>query len=344
MKGFEIMTRIVAALFLICFVGCETRETQLQRFLLQGNQALKEQNHQGAEYYFNEALKIEPCFADALNNLGVLNSDQKHFDRAIDYFDGAIACDADFLPPYFNRANAFYESKEYFRLLSDADYILKIKPDTAVGLVLKGLALTKLRQFDAALSAFSQVVEREPSNAEHYVNRGTVKYYQKNWHGATNDFKKALQLHPSQANALNALGLISVDKQQLDSAKGYFNAALTLVPQEPYFLNNLGLVYLLEKNLDSAKATINLSITLDPDNAWAYRNKGIYYLDISDYPSAERLLKQSLDMDGTVEKAHYYYGLALLKTGKRAEACQQFLESEKAGDGLVKNEIARACR
>jgi len=331
-------------LIVLALLSCDSRESRLQRFLVQGNEALALQNHEGAEYFFLEAVKLDPCYKDALNNLGVLNTERKRYDAAIEYFSKAIACDAGFLPAYFNRANCFYESKEYYRLLTDAEYILKVKPDTAVGFLLKGLAMTRLRQYDGALEVFSQAIELEPANPEHYINRGTVKYYQKKWGEATTDFKKSLQLDSKQGNALNALGLIAVDKNQLDSAAEYFNAAIKLIPQQPYFLNNLGFVYLQQKDFEKAKATINLSITLDPDNAWAYRNKGIYYLMTNDYPSAERLLKQALGMDETVDKIHYYYGLALMKNGQNAEACKQFKESEKVGDNMMKDEIALTCR
>jgi tetratricopeptide (TPR) repeat protein len=327
----------------LVLLGCETKETQLQRFLLQGNEALAEQNYQGAEYYFQEAMKLDPCFVDALNNLGVLYSNQNRFDVAIEYFTKTLACDDTFIVAYFNRANSFYESKGYYSLLKDAEHILKVRPDTAVGFVLLGLAKTKLRQWDDANTAFTKAISLEPRNAEHYVNRGTIKYYQKKWDDATADFKYALQVLPKQPNAINALGLIYTDKNQLDSAKMFFDLALELVPQEPYFLNNMGFIYLLQNELEKAKEVINLSITLDPDNAWAYRNKGIYYLAMSDYPSAERLLKQSLSMDESVDKIHYYYGVALHRNKKNKEACEQFRESEKAGDGLIKNEIKESC-
>lgn len=328
----------------LMFFGCETRETQLQRFLLQGNEALSQQNYVGADYYFQEALKLDPCFKDALNNLGVLNSNTNRFEVAIEYFNRAIVCDASFLPAYFNRANAFYGSKAYYSLLKDADYILKIKPDTTVGFVLQGLAHTKLRQHDNALAAFSKAIEMEPGNSDHYVNRGTVKYYQKKWDEAAVDFKKALLLKPSEANAVNALGLIATDKNRLDSAQYYFESALKITPQQPYFLNNLGFVYLLRNEIERAKSVINLSITLDPDNAWAYRNKGIYYLALAENLAAERMLEQALKMDESVDRIHYYYGLALLKNGKTSEACREFTLSEKALDGLVKNEIKQTCR
>ena len=336
--------RIFFILLVLVFLGCDSREIRLQRFLLQGNEALSEQNYEGADYYFQEALKLDPCFKDALNNLGVLNSNRKRFDVAIDYFNKAVSCDAGFLPAYFNRANSFYESKEYYRLLNDADIILKVKPDTAVVFVLRGLALSKLRKYDDALTAFSKAIELEPANPEHYINRGTVKYYQRKWIEAALDFKKSLGMQPSQANALNALGLIASDNYQFDSARYYFNEALLISPNQPYFLNNLGYVYLQQMQFEKAVELINRSITLDPDNAWAYRNKGIYYLLKEDYANSVRLLKQALAMDESVDKIHLYYGLALLKSGDTANGCLQLKSAKENNEGKISDEIIKRCR
>ena len=333
-----------SVLTVLALFSCDSKDVRLQRFLLQGNEALAKQNMEGARFYFQQAINLEPCFTDGLNNMGTLNARQRHYAEAIDFFTRAISCNQKFLPAYFNRANAYYDSKEYFSMLKDADFILSVKPDTAVTHVLRGLAQTKLKQYDAALASFNKAITLQPTNPEHWVNLGTVKYYQKNWAKASADFRKSLQLQPDQPNALNALGLLAIEQNKLDSAKIFFNRALAIKTQEPYFLNNLGFVYLLEGKLEAAKELINKSITLDPDNAWAYRNKGLYYLGVKDYASAERLIAQAFSMDESVERIHYYYGQALLHNRKKNEACEQFKLSEKFGEGMVRNEAKQSCR
>jgi Tfp pilus assembly protein PilF len=330
-------------ILLLALTACDSPEVRTQRFLLQGNQALAAQEYAGAQYYFEEAIKLNPCFTEALNNLGTLQSKQKHFAEAIDFFSKAIACDRNFLPAYFNRANAYYDGKEYFSLMQDADYILSLKPDTVVGHVLRGLAQTKLKQYTEAHTSFTKAIAQEPNKAEHWVNRGTTQYYQKNWSGAGLDFRKALQLQPNQPNAINALGLLAIEQNKLDSAEFRFKQALAIQIREPYFMNNLGFVYLLQNKTAQGENLINESIMIDPDNAWAYRNKGIFYLAVADFVSAERLLGQALKMDGSVDRIHFYYGQALVKTKKSNEACEQFQLSQKLNEGMVTNELKTLC-
>jgi uncharacterized protein with beta-barrel porin domain len=62
---------LYSILFLGMAVACsDTKETRLQRYLLQGNEQVSLRNADGAERFFKEALRLDSCFADALNNLG----------------------------------------------------------------------------------------------------------------------------------------------------------------------------------------------------------------------------------------------------------------------------------
>ena len=102
----------------ILLMSCmDSKETKLQRFLLQSNDMIQKQNVQQAERFLREALKLDSCFADAWNNLGTLYFNQKRYAEALEYYDNAVRCKPGFVDGYFNRANTAYELKEYYRAL-----------------------------------------------------------------------------------------------------------------------------------------------------------------------------------------------------------------------------------
>ena len=125
-------------------VACsDSKETRLQRYLLQGNEQVALRNAEGAERYFIEALRLDSCFADALNNLGTLYFTQKKYTEAVEQYDRALACRPGYIDALLNRANANYELKEYYRALQDLDKVVKAKPDTAIVYFTRGLVYTK---------------------------------------------------------------------------------------------------------------------------------------------------------------------------------------------------------
>lgn len=331
---------------LLSILGCaESSETRQQKFLLKGNISLQEGNPEQASYYFKEALKINPCFVDALNNLGTVAFNGRHYEQAIARYDEALGCDPTYLPAYFNRANALYESKEYFRALSDLDFIQKKKPDTAAVYFTKGLVLTKMRKYPEALQAFEEAMKKDPQNKiECLVNQATVKFYMRSYQEAERELLEAEKLEGEEANIYNTLAMIQAETGRYEEALRNVNRALRVEADQPYFLNNRGYIFLGLHQLDSAEIDINRSMSIDPYNAWAYRNKGIFHLQKGDAVAAKRLLTQALSMDFFIDKIHFYLGEAYTASKEMPAACEQFRLSKELNEGMVTAQQEKMCK
>lgn len=60
-------------LFLMAVIlGCDSMEDKKGRFLLKGNEKLKENDLQGAIEYYTEAVKLDTKFNDALLNRAII--------------------------------------------------------------------------------------------------------------------------------------------------------------------------------------------------------------------------------------------------------------------------------
>jgi len=133
----------IISVFLLC--SCETREVKIQQLLLKGNIALEANQPEQASYYYNEALLMDSCFSDALNNLGTISFRSGRWDDAVHRYDKAILCNP--APEYYlNRANAWFEAGAFFNVLQDLDVFEKAYPDTIPPKVLRGLTLARLKR------------------------------------------------------------------------------------------------------------------------------------------------------------------------------------------------------
>jgi tetratricopeptide (TPR) repeat protein len=295
---------------LLILAACsESKETRVQRFLAQGNDMVRKQNFEEAMSYYEGALKLDSCFADALNNLGSVHHRQGNFAKANDLYSKAIRCNPDFISGYLNRANTRYELNRLDDALEDLKRVEAVKPDTVALPFSRGLIYTRLRDYPNAKRQFKKALQINPENQELAINMGTVYYYEGDYDSARFYLLPVINSNP-HPDAYNTLAMIATENEQYDEALNLVTKALALAPKNPYILNNRGYTYLLTGELEKGIDDINESITLDPYNGWAYRNKGIYYLMKNEPVAAIRLLKHAEGIDPDIKDLNTYLAKA----------------------------------
>lgn len=120
--------------------------------------------------YF-QAIKLDPGFAKAYNNIGYVFKSQGHNDAARNYFSKAIA----------------------------------LNPSDATFFQNRGTIYGRLGKWDEAALDFSDAIRLNPSDQAIYYNRGLARYNTYQWGSASTDFQQALRLDPNDADAQRML-------------------------------------------------------------------------------------------------------------------------------------------
>jgi tetratricopeptide (TPR) repeat protein len=338
----HLFIRHLPLIFLILITGCDSKETKLQRFLIQGNEMAQKQNFAQARKYFNEALRLDSCFADAWNNLGTISFQQHNYDEALNNYTHVIDCNAKFYTAYLNRANTFYELNRPHEGLGDLDVYQKNNPDTFVVHFSRGLLLTKQKKYNDALLSFRRALTMSRGNIEIMINLGAVHYYMHQLDSANKYLDRARNVADDEPNIFNTLALIDIEKKKLDDAMKNVNRAIALDPRNSFFLNNRGYIRLLSGDLEGSIEDIDASISEDPYNAWAYRNKGLYFLKKKDMVNAVRVLKRAEEIDPTIDSLNTYLARSTYNLNK-PEACGYY-EKARALNEVSDQEVIRFCR
>lgn len=329
-------------MFIVLVQCTDSRETRIQRHLVQGNEKIREQEYEQAERFFNAALRLDSCFEDALNNLGTVYHRRKNPEQAVAYYSKAIACAPRFVPALLNRANANYEMGEYDQALADLAVVESLKPDTTVLWELRALVLWKRGDYEDARRAFRRTGDPE-QNPELMINLGTLFAAEKRYDSGRYYLRSVLGVDPQNHLALNALAMLEADAGNVAEARRLLESALVLAPRDPYYLNNRGYIHLLEGNTDEALPPINESITLDPYNGWAYRNKGYYYLKKGNPEEAIRLFERALNADARIDKLHLWMAEAQFRKGDHETGCRYLAKAAELNQ-ISENEWQARCR
>ena len=137
-----------------------------------------------AEVLFLAVIEMQPDFAQAYHNLGVVYYRTEKMDKAIEYLEKAIQLNQ-------REPSAFY---------------------------LLGMALTKVGKIKEAKEAYQKAIELNPDMAEVHHNLGLLYYQTQEWEKAIQELKTALQLSPTSGNSLFALGLAYIGDGKPENA------------------------------------------------------------------------------------------------------------------------------
>ena len=102
-----------------------SRRAARPRYYNRGNAHAAKGDQAAAIADYDEAIKLEPKNAPALNNRGTARSEKGDTDAAIADFSAAIKLNPRFASAYFNRANAYAAKGEADRAIADYTAALK---------------------------------------------------------------------------------------------------------------------------------------------------------------------------------------------------------------------------
>lgn len=155
--------------------------------------------------YLNNAIKLQPDYADAYINRGSAYIILGQYQLAIADINQAMRLkpdDAYYL--YYNRATAYSALGLYQRAIEDYNEALRQKPDDILdGSAYRGRgsAYAILGQYQLAIEDYSKAIRFRPDHATAYYNRGTAYSKLDRHQSAIEDYSEAIRLRPDYDSA-----------------------------------------------------------------------------------------------------------------------------------------------
>ena len=240
--------------------------------------------------HLNNAIKLQPAYADAYTMRGLAYFYLGQYQRAIEDCNEAIRLKPDNVPAYINRGLAYINLANYQRGIEDCNEALRLQPDNALAYNNRGLAYRRIGQNQRAIEDCNEAIRlRKPrwglmkfllksDFAEAYLNRGFAYNNLGQHQRAIEDYSEAIRLKPDYADAYNNRGGAYTQLGQHQRAIEDYNQAIRLKPDyfQPY--SNLGIAYNALGQYQLTIQNCNEAIRLKPDYADAYYLRGNAYL------------------------------------------------------------------
>ena len=121
-------------------------------------------NSQAALEHYQKALRIDPNFYPALNNMGTIYERQRNHARAEEAFLAAIKINPDDGEAYINLGKGLYEEGQYGPAIERLNEGLKRSPQSAAGSFFLGSAYFKLHEPEKAEPLLKKACELDPQH------------------------------------------------------------------------------------------------------------------------------------------------------------------------------------
>jgi len=284
---------------------------------------------------FKEALKLNPNDAVAHNNLGVAYKDQGRLDEAIGESQEALRLNPNYAEAHNNLGIAYAKQWRHDEAIREFREALRLNPNLVEVHNNLGNAYNDQGRHDEAIGEYQEVLRLNPNDAEAHCNLGNAYGDLGRHDEAIGEYQEALRLDLNLAEAHYNLGLAYYERGRHDEAIGEYKEALRLNPSDAQAHYNLGAAYAEQGRLDEAIGEYGEAVRLNPSYAEAHNNLGNAYEDQGRHDEAIGEFQEALRLNPSDDKAHYNLGLVYAKRGRHDEAIGEFREALRLNPNLV---------
>ena len=130
---------------------------------------------------YRQAVALKPNYFEAFTNLGNAQREKRALDDAAASYQNALRLEPNFVGAHYNLGITLVEMGRLKEALACFNESLRLMPDLKGAYDGLGVALTKQAKFPEAVASFEQAIGREPQQGDSHLNRAIVWLLQGDW-------------------------------------------------------------------------------------------------------------------------------------------------------------------
>jgi tetratricopeptide (TPR) repeat protein len=301
--GFSVAFNVLVSVEKYAYVGCGL-----------ANDLVAEGWVPEAMAQYEQALRLNPDYAEAHNNLGFVLKDQGKVPEAIAHYEQALRLNPDYAEAHYNLGIALAEQGKVQEAVEHYEQAVRIKPDYAEAHNNLGNALREVGRVQDAIGHFEQALQIKPDYAEAYYNLALAFRQVGKLDEAIHHYERAVQIKPDFAAAHNNLGNVLVQAGRVQDGIGHYEQAVRIKPDYADAHLNLGGALLQLGRPQEAIGHWEQALRIKPDYAVAHYNLGLALEQAGRLQDAIGHFEQALRLKPDFTQAQN--GLARLQAGQ----------------------------
>ncbi len=180
--------------------------------------------------HFEQALRIEPDYAEAHDSLGIALAQTGRIEEAIQHYEQALRINPDYADAHYNLGIALARTGRIEEAIRHYEQALRINPDYAEAHDRLGIALAQTGKVDEAIRQYEQALRINPHFAEAHDSLGIALAQTGKIDDAIAQFEQALRINPDFADVHYNLGVALGRAGRTTEAIQHLEQALRIRP------------------------------------------------------------------------------------------------------------------
>jgi len=259
----------------------------------EGRKFQQQAKHSAAERAYRKALKINPDFVEALNNLGNVLVDQDRLKEAAEAYRKALKLLPDHAMLLNNLGNALQLQGENELAIEWFEKALAQDPGYADAYSNLGNALKDMDDLDKAIKSYRTAIKLDIVNKEAYNGLGIALNIQGKYNEAITAYRKAIEIDPRHREAYRNLGSTMSDIGNFEQAIYWYRKVIEIQPDDA---DTYRLLSVCKKFSEGDEDLFNMKMLFDK-NGISHKQKmnlayglGKAYEDLQNYDESIKMI------------------------------------------------------
>lgn len=278
-----------------------TKEPDLY-YLLGNTYFMLEQTAKSEEAY-RAALKLDPEYMPALQNLGRLLYKEKKYKESIALFDRVLAKDGQDVEAIRFQAGCYHALNETSMAVQKFLEVHHLEPDDSQTIRTLARLYRDSWEYSKAIPFYEKLIAIEPAQPGHYLSLSMAHYKLGEKQQALNILQKGHKHLPDDYDIASRLGDVLFANKDYSQAVNIYKKALLINPQSKEVPLYLAKIYYLQKNFAEGEKILKDLLKRDSSNLQAYEHLAPVYLSQNKLKEAATSYKKALKIDPENEEA-----------------------------------------
>ena len=280
---------------------------------------------------YQNTLKYSPNSARLHNNLGIVYTDMKDYEKAVKEFEEAIRLKHNYAKAYSNLGIVYHWQKRYEEAIKQYEKAMELAPNSPDIYNNWGATYLLLGKYDKALEKCKKALALREDYKDAHITLASAYSYRGEYDQAITHYKRAIEINPDYLDAYISLGVAYNLRGRYLETVDILNKAKRLKLGSSKLNNELGIAY---KNLGEYEKAIReykTALKLDPEYVQSYNNLGVVYSILGEYEEAIKLYKKAISLNPVLPQPYKLLGMAYLDIKNYKLAEESFKQAEKLG-------------